>query len=131
VITGGLVPVLPSCLLEPLWDRFAALLPEHVDTYPLGCHNPRIPDRVVFDHVIADLESPSWVREGRPLVLIGDSGTGKSHRKHSTAQRRPRDGPNTTSSPLPAIKPQVEDLISSVYFFFCLLLLLTSSCLGS
>jgi Transposase DDE domain len=55
VITGGLVPVLPSCLLEPLWDQFAALLPEHVDTHPLGCHNPRTPDRVVFDHVIAAL----------------------------------------------------------------------------
>ncbi|GLW75352.1 hypothetical protein Kpho02_76490 [Kitasatospora phosalacinea] len=25
------------------------------------------------------LKSPTWVREGRPLVLIGDSGTGKSH----------------------------------------------------
>ena len=33
----------------------------------------------VFPEVIADLQSPSWVREGRPLVLIGDSGTGKSH----------------------------------------------------
>ncbi|WP_385625302.1 ATP-binding protein (plasmid) [Streptomyces sp. P8-A8] len=29
--------------------------------------------------VVADLKSPSWVREGRPLVMIGDSGTGKSH----------------------------------------------------
>lgn len=49
------MPVLPSCLLEPLWDQFAALLPEHVDTHPLGCHNPRIPDRVVFEHMIAAL----------------------------------------------------------------------------
>lgn len=49
------MPVLPSCLLEPLWDQFAALLPRHVDTHPLGCHNPRIPDRVVFEHVIAAL----------------------------------------------------------------------------
>lgn len=55
MITGGLVPVLPSFLLEPLWDQFAALLPEHVDTRPLGRHNPRIPDRLVFDHVIAAL----------------------------------------------------------------------------
>ncbi|MFE7331232.1 IS5 family transposase [Streptomyces sp. NPDC057565] len=46
---------LPSCLLEPLWDQFAALLPRHVDTHPLGCHNPRIPDRIVFEHVIAAL----------------------------------------------------------------------------
>ncbi|WP_432044041.1 IS5 family transposase [Streptomyces cadmiisoli] len=49
------MPVLPSCLLEPLWDQFATLLPEHVDSHPLGCHNPRIADRVVFDHVIAAL----------------------------------------------------------------------------
>ncbi|GIH15948.1 hypothetical protein Raf01_41200 [Rugosimonospora africana] len=52
---GEFVPVLPSCLLEPLWDQFAALLPEHVDTHPLGCHNPRVSDRVVFEHVIAAL----------------------------------------------------------------------------
>lgn len=29
--------------------------------------------------VVADLKATSWVREGRPLVMIGDSGTGKSH----------------------------------------------------
>ncbi|WP_425585582.1 IS21-like element helper ATPase IstB [Streptomyces lunalinharesii] len=29
--------------------------------------------------IIGDLKSPTWVKEGRPLVLIGDSGTGKSH----------------------------------------------------
>ncbi|MEU9254553.1 IS21-like element helper ATPase IstB [Streptomyces sp. NPDC048270] len=33
----------------------------------------------VAPEVVADLKSPTWVREGRPLVLIGDSGTGKSH----------------------------------------------------
>lgn len=49
------MPVLPSCLLEPLWDQFEALLPEHVDSHPLRCHNPRIADRVVFEHVIAAL----------------------------------------------------------------------------
>ncbi|MGW1711010.1 IS5 family transposase [Streptomyces sp. NPDC002206] len=49
------MPVLPSCLVDPLWDQFAALLPEHVNTHPLGCHNPRIPDRTVFEHVLAAL----------------------------------------------------------------------------
>lgn len=49
------MPVLPSCLLEPLWDQFAAVLPEHVDNHPLGCHNPLTPDRTVFEHVIAAL----------------------------------------------------------------------------
>ncbi|MFI2458072.1 ATP-binding protein [Streptomyces sp. NPDC019539] len=33
----------------------------------------------VTPEVVADLKSTTWVREGRPLVLIGDSGTGKSH----------------------------------------------------
>jgi transposase len=52
------VPVIPSCLLDPLWDQFAPLLPVHpavVPTHPLGCHRRRIPDRVVFEHVIAAL----------------------------------------------------------------------------
>jgi hypothetical protein len=52
------VPVLPVCLFEPLWDQFSALLPERPlvsPTHPLGCHRPRIPDRVVFEHVIAAL----------------------------------------------------------------------------
>ena len=46
------MPALPSSVIEPVWDQFAALLPEHIDTHPLGCHNPRIPDRVVFDKLI-------------------------------------------------------------------------------
>ena len=46
------MPALPSSVIEPVWDHFAALLPEHIDTHPLGCHNPRIPDRVVFDKLI-------------------------------------------------------------------------------
>jgi transposase len=44
--------------LEPLWDQFSALLPERPrvsPTHPLGCHRERIPDRVVFEHVIAAL----------------------------------------------------------------------------
>lgn len=49
------MPALPSSVIEPVRDHFAALLPEHVDTHPLGCHNPRIPDRVVFDKLIGVL----------------------------------------------------------------------------
>jgi len=44
--------------LEPLWDQFSALLPERPlvsPAHPLGCHRQRIPDRVVFEHVIAAL----------------------------------------------------------------------------
>ena len=46
------MPALPSSVIEPIWDQFAALLPPHVDTHPLGCHRPRIPDRVVFDKLV-------------------------------------------------------------------------------
>lgn len=46
------MPALPSSLIEPLWDQFAALIPHRVDTHPLGCHRPRIADRVVFDKLV-------------------------------------------------------------------------------
>ena len=52
------MPVLPVCLLEPLWEQFAALLPARpvvAPSHPLGCHRRRIPERVVFEHVIAAL----------------------------------------------------------------------------
>jgi transposase len=46
------VPALPSSILEPLWVQFAALLPTRHVHHPLGCHRPRIPDRLVFDKLI-------------------------------------------------------------------------------
>jgi hypothetical protein len=49
------MPVLPSCIIEPLWDQFAALLPDRVDPHPLGCHRRRIPDRIVFDKLLCVL----------------------------------------------------------------------------
>lgn len=52
------MPALPVSLIEPLWAQFAALVPDRppVDpTHPLGCHRRRIPNRVIFDHVVAGL----------------------------------------------------------------------------
>lgn len=46
------VPALPSPVIEPVWDQFAALLPEREVTHPLGCHRPRIADRIVFDKLV-------------------------------------------------------------------------------
>jgi transposase len=46
------VPALPWSMLEPLWVQVSALLPTREDTHPLGCHRPRVPDRVVFDKLI-------------------------------------------------------------------------------
>jgi len=52
------VPVMPVCLLEPVWHQFDALLPLHpvvAPSHPLGCHRRRVSDRVVFEHVVAAL----------------------------------------------------------------------------
>jgi transposase len=46
---------LPSWLTEPLWDQFVGLLPErsvYDPGHPLGCHRPRISDRIVFDKML-------------------------------------------------------------------------------
>lgn len=49
------MPAVEAWAIEPLWVQFEALLPPHVDVHPWGCHNPRIPDRVVFDKLVAKL----------------------------------------------------------------------------
>jgi hypothetical protein len=53
------VPAVPSCLLEPIWVEFRALLgaerPPFDPGHPLGCHRRRVSDRVVFEHMVAAL----------------------------------------------------------------------------
>ena len=49
------MPAIPSWLLDPLWDQFSALLPDrpvYDPAHPLGCHRPRISDRVIFEKLI-------------------------------------------------------------------------------
>jgi transposase len=46
------VPALPPYIIEPIWQQFSALLPERETNHPLGCHRPRIPDRVVFEKLV-------------------------------------------------------------------------------
>ncbi len=46
------MPALPPYLIEPIWQQFSALIPERRTSHPLGCHRPRIPDRVVFDKLV-------------------------------------------------------------------------------
>jgi transposase len=41
--------------MEPLWVQFSALLPDRVETHPLGGHRPRIADRIVFDKLVVIL----------------------------------------------------------------------------
>jgi transposase len=46
------VPALPPYIIEPIFEQFAALLPEREVHHPLGCHRPRIPDRMVFEKLV-------------------------------------------------------------------------------
>ncbi|CAM2946818.1 IS5 family transposase [Actinomyces slackii] len=46
------MPAVPSSVMEPLWVQFAALVPPVEDNHPLGCHRPRVPDRIVFDKLV-------------------------------------------------------------------------------
>lgn len=65
------MPVVPSWLMTPLWDQFAALLPERprVDpSHPLGCHRPRVADRLIFEKLLQVL------RFGCAYESIADSG---------------------------------------------------------
>jgi transposase len=52
------VPAVPVSLVEPIWEQFSVLLPDRPavsPTHPLGCHRPCIPDRTVFEQVVAAL----------------------------------------------------------------------------
>jgi transposase len=46
------MPALEPYLIEPIWQQFKALLPEHRAHHPLGCHRPRISERVVFEKLV-------------------------------------------------------------------------------
>lgn len=46
------MPALPSFIIDPIWCQFTTLIPPVIDTHPLRCHRPRIPDRIIFDKLI-------------------------------------------------------------------------------
>ncbi len=46
------MPAVPPYIIEPIWEQFCALLPEREMNHPLGCHRPRIPDRIVFEKLV-------------------------------------------------------------------------------
>ncbi len=46
------MPALQPYIIEPIWEQFRVLLPERRMNHPLGCHRPRIPDRVVFEKLV-------------------------------------------------------------------------------
>ena len=46
------MPALAPYIIEPIWEQLVALLPQRETSHPLGCHRPRIPDRVVFEKLV-------------------------------------------------------------------------------
>jgi transposase len=46
------VPAIQSYFIEPIFEQLRALLPQREVNHPLGCHRPRIPDRVVFEKLL-------------------------------------------------------------------------------
>ncbi len=47
------MPALPPYIIEPIWQQFRALLPSREEVeHPLGCHRPRISDRLIFEKLI-------------------------------------------------------------------------------
>lgn len=73
------MPAVPSSIIEPIWRQFEALIPSTFDTHPLGCHRPRVADRIVFDKLVQVLVL------GVEYVKIADSACS------ATTIRRRRD----------------------------------------
>lgn len=46
------MPAIQACIIDPIWDQFADLLPRRAVDHVLGCHRPRVPDRTVFDKLV-------------------------------------------------------------------------------
>jgi transposase len=60
-----------------LWARIEPLLPAR-PSHPLGCHNPRVPDRDAMDSILLVLRTGmQW----NALDLTGPAGSSSSHRR--------------------------------------------------
>src|SRR5699024_10175856 len=55
ISTLSLHDALPISVINPLWDQFKTLLPAVNDHHPLGCHRPRVADRIIFDKLVTRL----------------------------------------------------------------------------
>jgi len=62
-----------------LWERIEALLPDR-PAHPLGCHNPRVPDRVAMDAILLVLRTGmQW----NALDVTGICSSSSAHRRFS------------------------------------------------
>jgi hypothetical protein len=66
------VPALEPYLIEPIFEQFCTLLPQRKTDHPLGCHKPRIPDRVVFEKLVQILVFGLSLRKDRRRFLLGE-----------------------------------------------------------
>jgi putative transposase len=66
-----------------LWERIEPLLPER-PAHPLGCHNPRVPDRDAMDAILLVLRTGmQW----NALDLTGPCSSSSAHRRFQEWER--------------------------------------------
>ena len=66
-----------------LWDRIAPLLPDP-PVHPLGCHNPRVPDRDAMDAILLVLRTGmQW----NALDMTGPCSSSSAHRRFQEWQQ--------------------------------------------
>jgi transposase len=66
-----------------LWERIEPLLPER-PPHPLGCHNPRVPDRNAMDAILLVLRTGmQW----NALDLTGPASSSSAHRRFQEWER--------------------------------------------
>ena len=66
-----------------LWQRIEPLLPER-PTHPLGCHNPRVPDRAAMDAILLVLRTGmQW----NALNATGICSSSSAHRRFQEWER--------------------------------------------
>jgi transposase len=62
---------------DPTWERIEALLPAR-PSHPLGCHNPRVPDRAAMDAILLVLRTGmQW----NALNATGICSSSSAHRR--------------------------------------------------
>lgn len=76
------MPAISPYIIDPIWEHFEALLPERNVDHPLGCHNPRIPDKVLFEKLLEVWSSAALTKESptrgvrqAPCAVAGTSGS--------------------------------------------------------
>lgn len=71
-------------LPEELWERMKPLLPER-RSHPLGCHNPRVPDRAAMDAIFFILRTGSQWQALRATGICSPSSAYRRFREWTEA----------------------------------------------